>query len=87
MSYRLPSERTLTRIMAFTDETKEDFARLAYDIQAAAWVQHEHLIGEDRFRYELRERWEAMNGARRAALRKPVPWLRELYAMALHRSI
>ena len=87
MSIRLPSERTLTRIMAFTDETPKDYVALALDAQAAAWVLYDHLIGEEKFRYELRERWESMYPARRAQLRgKGVPWLRELYFMALVKS-
>lgn len=84
---RLPTANTLVRLMAFTDETPKDYAKLALDAQAAAWILHDHLIGEDRFRYELRERWESMYPGRRAQLRgKGVPWLRELYVMALHRS-
>ena len=84
---RLPTANTLVRLMAFTDEKPKDYVALALDAQAAAWMLYDHLIGEEKFRYELRERWASMYPARRAQLRgKGVPWLRELYFMALAKS-
>ena len=90
---RLPTENYMTRLMAFTDEVPEAYGRLADDVAAALWMEHDQLVGEStrhpkgEFRWELRTRWESMYPARRAMLRrKSVPWLRELYVMALHRS-
>lgn len=90
---KLPTENNLIRFMAFTEETPECYGRLADDVAAALWMEHEHLIGENarhprgEFRWDLRARWESMFPARRSMLRrKTVPWLRELYVMALHRS-
>jgi hypothetical protein len=81
--------KTMDRLMAFHDGTPADWEALAFDAQAAAWNLHEHLMPEapDRFRYELRERWESMHGARRAALRgKDLDWLREVYFQAKVRA-
>ena len=87
---RLPTANTLVRLMAFTDEKPEDYAALALDARAAAWMLYDHLMPEapeDKFRFELRERWESMYPARRAQLRgKGVPWLRGLYLMAAAKS-
>lgn len=73
--------KTMDRLMAFHDGTPADWAALAFDAEAAAWMLYEHIMPEapDRFRYELRERWESMHGARRAALRgKGLDWLRQV---------
>lgn len=80
------TDQTIERLVAFHGHTSADYARLAYDTQAAIWVLHEKLIGDDRFRFELRERWEQMDGARRSKFRrKGVPWLMEVHRLAIQK--
>lgn len=84
------TDDTIERLVAFHGHSPEDYRRLALDAQAACWVLYDHLVGDERldvFRWEVRERWDAMNGARRSKFRrKGVPWLREVYTRALAKS-
>lgn len=78
------TDGTIERLVAFHGHDASDYARLAFDARAALWVLYEKLIGDDRFRYELRERWEQMDGARRSKFRrKGVPWLTEVHRLAV----
>jgi hypothetical protein len=89
-----PTDKTLDRLMAFHDHSPKGYAALAFDAQAAAWMLYDHIVfdgviqgDQDRFRWELRERWEAMWPGRRSLLRgKGKDWLRAVYFLALAKS-
>ena len=80
------TDSTIERLVAFHGHEPADYARLAFDAQAALWVLYEKLIADSHFRFELRERWEAMDGARRSKFRrKGVPWLTEVHRLAIQK--